>query len=1139
MADQLDDLAGPERRLCEVLAAYFEAQSAGQAPEREAWLEAHPDLADQLAEFLDERDRLLRLTEPLRTIAGAAPEKVPGDNPALGFWPGPLAASGDATVSDLKTATGRLFGDYELLDEIARGGMGVVYKARQTSLNRFVALKMLRIAALADLDSPRRFRLEAEATANLDHPNIIPIYEVGELDGFSFFTMKLVEGGSLAQHLPAYIGNPRGAAQLVATVARAVHHAHQRGVLHRDLKPSNIVIDAAGQPHVTDFGLARRVEGDPELTQSGAILGTPSYMAPEQASGQRKAISTVTDVYGLGAVLYALLTGKPPFKGDSVLETLDQVRQAPPEPPSGIGRRLDRDLEAICLKCLEKEPEGRYPSALALAEDLERWLAGKPTQARPLSRPARLRRWASRRWKRLAAAAALLVILGLIGIGIVQDMRLRRAGRLLDAQRQTIQKRDEAARQTQYMSDIRRAAALIAGGDARKALELLDQGSRATGPDDLRGFEWFYLRGQTDVSLAAWSGHEGRDIYHVEYAPDGRRLATAGADGTARVWDAQSRKELLVLRGHNADVNCVSFDPSGRRLVTAGEDGRARIWDASDGHVLAVLDSTRPEVVAALFTPDGRDVIAATSDGLVVRWDAATGDKRAKLKHELGDCRIESMAISPQGTKLAIAATLFPGRGSTLILHNVGDGGLTATTTITPLGAQCVAFAPDGKTLAVTGSRDQHVGVYGADTGNLEVALTGLMNYPITAAYSPDGRTLAVGYDSSAVRLWDLATKNCRVTQLGHTEKVWCVAFAPHGHAIATTSRDGTIRLWDPAARTDRLVFHGPERNPHSTASSVALAHDGAQVLAASASGEVLACDLTTMAVHRSQPLDWSKWWWDSALISPRGTHLVALKVVERGTTAADWRYEVVVHDLRGGENPTTISPRLHMGSAPIWSTDGLRIAQVDLEGNLMVWDISGRLLGQLDGEFGAGSSRPAFLPGDNAIVASCGEKVRAPLRSMRFIRWEPRTSSLDRWPVLDDRGLGYARLLVSPDGRTIAAHYAALLTLWNLSDLSRRCELVGHHDNVTHLAFAPDGRTLATASLDHTVRLWSVASGQELLALEGHAGPVRAVAFSADGRVLASCGDGPGGGIEVIAWRADRGARSAAASSQQPPNRP
>ncbi len=307
-------------------------------------------------------------------------------------------------------AAARVFDDYELLGEIARGGMGVVYRARQRSLNRLVALKMLRPTSVADNGDVRRFRLEAEAVAQLDHPNIVPIHEVGEHDGFSYFAMKLIEGTSLARRPPGPAADPRAAARIVATVARAVHHAHQRGVLHRDLKPSNILIDTEGQPHVTDFGLAKRIEGDPELTQSGAILGTPSYMAPEQASGQRKAVTTATDVYGLGAVLYALLTGRPPFQADSVLETLDRVRHEPVVPPSGIGRHVDRDLETICLKCLEKEPERRYGSALELAEDLRRFLELEPIKARRPTLWDRSLKW-GRRHVALVAGAFLVLLL--------------------------------------------------------------------------------------------------------------------------------------------------------------------------------------------------------------------------------------------------------------------------------------------------------------------------------------------------------------------------------------------------------------------------------------------------------------------------------------------------------------------------------------------------------------------------------------------------------------------------------------------------------------------------------------------------------------------------------------------------------
>ena len=260
--------------------------------------------------------------------------------------------------------------------------MGVVYQARQVSLNRPVALKMVKAGLLAGDDDLRRFKNEAEAVALLDHPGVVPIYEVGEHDGQNYFSMKLVPGGSLVPLLDRYKEDPKAAARLVAEAAEAVAHAHARGILHRDLKPANILVDDKGHPHVTDFGLAKRVEADVEITQSGAILGTPAYMSPEQASGHRGAVTTASDVYGLGAVLYALLTGRAPFGGSSVVETIDAVRNRPPEPPRRLNASVPRDLETICLKCLEKDPRRRYPSAQALADDLRAWLDARPIAAR-------------------------------------------------------------------------------------------------------------------------------------------------------------------------------------------------------------------------------------------------------------------------------------------------------------------------------------------------------------------------------------------------------------------------------------------------------------------------------------------------------------------------------------------------------------------------------------------------------------------------------------------------------------------------------------------------------------------------------------------------------------------------------------
>jgi serine/threonine-protein kinase len=350
---------------------------AGQVPDREALLAQHPELAERLRAFFADFDRLDRQAGELRLSAD--PNRTT-DEAAL---PG-ADATGLATLPRV-----RYFGDYELLEVIARGGMGVVYKARQVSLNRLVALKMILKGELATPRDVARFRAEAEAAANLDHPHIVPIYEVGEHDGQQYYAMRYIEGTSLTRHPRA---DARKEAALVATVVRAVYHAHQRGILHRDLKPSNILVDSAGSPYVADFGLAKRVDADRSLTETGALVGTPRYMAPEQAAARRD-LTAAADIYSLGVVLYERLTGQTPFRGETVLEILRQVRETEPPRPSSLTPGLNRDLETICLTCLEKDPAKRYSSAEALAEDLERWLRGEPIRARPVSQAERLWRW--------------------------------------------------------------------------------------------------------------------------------------------------------------------------------------------------------------------------------------------------------------------------------------------------------------------------------------------------------------------------------------------------------------------------------------------------------------------------------------------------------------------------------------------------------------------------------------------------------------------------------------------------------------------------------------------------------------------------------------------------------------------------
>src|SRR5262245_15806199 len=374
-----------EARLQDAIAAYLQEQQDGRGVDRDEFLARYPDLADELRAFFADHDKMTQAAAPVRD---ALDEE----------------SGGPAPPSQAETFP-QTFGDYELLEEIGRGGMGVVYKARQISLNRVVALKRIRAGQLASPEEVARFRREAEAAAGLDHPHIVPILEVGEHAGQHYFTMKLIEGGNLNLNLARFT-DAKASAELMIKIARAVHHAHQRGILHRDLKPGNILIDAEGQPHVSDFGLAQPIEKEAKLTQSGAIVGTAEYMAPEQARGE-KGLTTAADVYGLGAILYVLLTGKPPFQGDYNWETLKKVVEEEPVSPRSANRKVNRDLEAICLHCLEKQATKRYGSAEALATDLENWKVGSPISVRRTGMLRRSIKWARRHPARAALVAVV------------------------------------------------------------------------------------------------------------------------------------------------------------------------------------------------------------------------------------------------------------------------------------------------------------------------------------------------------------------------------------------------------------------------------------------------------------------------------------------------------------------------------------------------------------------------------------------------------------------------------------------------------------------------------------------------------------------------------------------------------------
>jgi hypothetical protein len=596
MSEPTLNTSSREERIDKVIADYLAAVEAGQRPDPRAWLDCFPDLADELRSFFANRDGFLAFA---------------GESPAPPVPPAQLAGK----LSPV--SPGGHLGDYELLEELGRGGMGVVYRARHTPLRREAAVKLLLDAERATPGEFHRFQREAEVVARLQHPNIVPVYETGVCDEIPYLSMKLIEGGNVARarakgRWPAGEQEAqRRVAALLVKIARAVHHAHQRGVLHRDLKPANILLDEQGEPHVTDFGLARPLSAGTCLTRTGTIIGTPCYMAPEQAAGA-KDITTAADVYSLGAILYELLTGRPPFQGESALETLLRVQEEEPALPRTLHRRIDRGLESICLKCLEKDPNRRYGSAEALADDVERWLRRESVAARPIRRIGRLVKWGRRRW----AIATLLALCLLTGLAVSASFLWKtrsEAGALLNFAENEL-KRDHEREFQSYLEKVQGAAeqmelarlvsseeekvSIFQPGRVRRdsgrcaelrqrAGELLD-----SCPTELRSAEWYYL---DSLRTKGWAPYPSIEPRQGPPAPGGGFLSP---DGRFRYWQGHvfemtSGRPLFGSAPEvDLETNFVGFSNDGERFFQRLRDGRAIIRQTSTGRRIVTLPYT-------------------------------------------------------------------------------------------------------------------------------------------------------------------------------------------------------------------------------------------------------------------------------------------------------------------------------------------------------------------------------------------------------------------------------------------------------------------------------------------------------------------------------------------------------------------
>jgi WD40 repeat protein/tRNA A-37 threonylcarbamoyl transferase component Bud32 len=1068
--------APADERLDVVLGYYLLAVEAGQpAAQLQADLiRRYPELADDLAAFFADQASFQHAIEPGDEPPPPADRNGAKPQPATIAYRAGETEEAPAAESPAPDAPAR-FGDYELLEEIAQGGMGVVWKARQVSVNRVVALKMILAGRLAGAAAVKRFRAEAEAAAKLDHPNIVPIYEVGEEEGQHYYTMPLIEGGSLAKQADRFPDDPRAAARLMVPIARAVHYAHQRRILHRDLKPGNILLDPAGQPHITDFGLAKQLGGDsdaPAQTATGDIVGTPSYMAPEQAKGVRP-LTTAVDVYALGAIFYDLLTGRPPFRADTHLETIRQVVEQEPVRPRLLNPLVDRDLNTICLKCLAKEPDKRFASADALANDIDRWLGGRPIRARPIGPGERFVKWAKRNsgWASLAAVALIILVSGVIAV-FVEWRQAERARGDLEV--------------NDYYNRIALAEREQTAGNPRRARQLL-----ADCPPKLRDWEWRYLAGRLDAPPDPPPSSLHDRLYCLTFSPDGQRLAGALRDGRVQLWrrDGQPESDPIWPHDHH-EATSVVFSPDGRTLLTAGGDARICFCDAADRTVRRVLTGHDGLIMGLAVSPDGRWVASASKDRTVRLWSAEDGSERWR-RDDHGNW-VHAVAFSPDGSRVASA-----GHDGTVRVWSAADGAEALVLRGHTDAARCVRYSPDGRRIA-SGSYDGTVRLWSADKGRTLAELGGHIGPVCHLEFTPDGARLASASLDGTVKVWDVGRGREALTLHGHDSGVWSVAFSPDGRLLVSGDGGGALRRWDAAPPT-RPEPPQPLRKLEGHTGpvfKVAFRPGGRELATASGDGSVRFWDPDTGGELRR--LDDVLNQAGSLAYSHDGRRLAVTRRLD---------FTVVVYEADRLTPEVTLRGHTQEVSSVMFSPDDRRLATTSQDGTVRVWDAAtGVEQRRFPGHTGYFQSE-AFSPDNRHVAAGSGERLA---RIWDVETGESKDLSGHREPVV---GVAY-----SADGRLLAtSSWDRTVRVWDTTTPKELHVLHGHDSLVYRLSFGP-GDLLASAGWDGTVRLWSAATGRPRGVLTGHTAPVYSVAFSPDGRRMASAGGRLGSG-EVFLW--------------------
>jgi WD40 repeat protein/tRNA A-37 threonylcarbamoyl transferase component Bud32 len=967
---------------------------------------------------------------------------------------------------------------YEVLGELGQGGMGKVYRARQLSLDRLIAVKMIRAGDLANADDRQRFQREAHAVARIQHANVVQIFEVGEHEGRPFLVMELVEGGSLNRRM---LGRPfpaHTAAGLVETLARAMDEVHKQGLLHRDLKPANILLTGSSEqplehcvPKITDFGLVKLLaEAEPGVTPSQAVLGTPSYMAPEQAGGQTRALGPAADVYALGAILYELLTGRPPFVGVSSVETLMHVVADDPLPPRRLQPSVPRDLETVCLHCLRKQPGERYASALALAEDLRRFQGGEPVRARPIGLWERGWKWARRSPWVAGLSAALAVVVVTAFILVTWNWRAAIAAAVAEEKAHTATA--DALREAQanlYFDRIGRSDLEWLANNAMRAEALLDRC-----PPELRRLEWDLLKRRCRDDLLTITASEPH-VNCVAFSADGR-LATGGGDmfrndlpGAIRIWDAKSGARLLDLTGEQKGlITGIAFSPDGDLLATASQ----RI-DISG------LRVGKPAVYG----------------GEVVLWDLKTAKAVGRLPGRT------CVAFDTQGKTLAMAkgmagATLWDLATNRALKHLGADSGRVTCLALSHDGRKLFTVTDETKGFVMPGHYDRKVRVWNAVTGTMERLLGRAGQTGFSLAVSHDGRRLAVTADGR-VRMWDLDGAGEPQEFIGHTHDVSDLQFSPDDAWLATSSRDRTVKVWDMARAQEVLTFRGHR----DEVAGVAFGPPGAagQQRLASVGLDGLAKVWDIWAGSARWTLRAHPGIMAGLALSADGTRLATASAGDGQVKVWDTHSHQLQYALRC---PETVRVAFNP-SGTLLAAFGGNPFDLRKPGVVRLWSLAdGR---ELEGVphhpmsvFGL-----AFSPDGRFLVSASGDQGKGTLGAISLWDLTERHETATFQPP---SGLNHvSNIAYSPDGSLLA-----LATMndgvWLFDAQTGREVRRFRGRRYYRVAFDRTGERLAAGTAaDGWIAIWDTTTGTELASWHAHDGWVTAIGFTADGDRLLS----------------------------------